>query len=239
MLRIVRAPSGISPARRYDAPDMPVTRFDPANASVFLDFDGTISTLDIGLELLERHARPGWEELDAAFIRGELGSRETIVAQWAFVDASEPELLTTALAVPLDPGFGPLVASLRAAGAEVAVVSDGFGFYVDGHCRAAAVDVNTYVNRVDWATRELEFPYGDPTCPCQQCGVCKQAPIRAATARGRTTVMVGDGASDRRAASLADVVFAKTGLAAWCDEVGHPYIPYVTLRDVHDVLLPA
>jgi 2,3-diketo-5-methylthio-1-phosphopentane phosphatase len=218
---------------------MPAPRFDPANASVFLDFDGTISTLDIGLELLERHARPGWQELDEAFIRGEIGSRETIVAQWAFVEAPEAELLATALAVPLDPGFGPLVVGLRTAGAEVAVLSDGFGFYVDEHCRAASVAVDTYVNRVDWATRELRFPFGDPTCACQECGVCKQAPIRAATARGRATVMVGDGASDRRAASLADVVFAKAGLAAWCDEVGHPYVPYVTLRDVHDALLPA
>ncbi|MCU1459666.1 MAG: haloacid dehalogenase superfamily protein subfamily phosphoserine phosphatase [Actinomycetia bacterium] len=212
-------------------------RFDPSNASVFLDFDGTVSTLDIGLVLLERHGHPGWEELDAAFVGGELGSRDTITGQWALVDASEPELLVTAMEVPLDPGFPALVADLRGAGAEVAVLSDGFGFYVEEHCRAAAVDVDLYVNRVDWTTRELRFPFGDPTCACQLCGVCKQAPIRAAAARGRTTVMVGDGASDRRAASIADIVFAKAGLAAWCGEAGVPYTSYVTLRDVRDALL--
>lgn len=216
---------------------MPVPRLDLSDTSVFLDFDGTISAFDIGLRILERHGRPGWEEIDAAFIRGEIGSRACIAAEWAFVDEPEPELQATAREVALDPGFAPLVAALRAAGAEVAVLSDGFGFYVEEHCRAAAVAVDVYANRVDWDTRELRFPFGDPTCACQSCGVCKQAPIRAAAARGRTTVMVGDGASDRKAAALADVVFAKTGLARWCEDAGVAFIPYATLSDVRDALL--
>jgi 2-hydroxy-3-keto-5-methylthiopentenyl-1-phosphate phosphatase len=216
---------------------MPTPRFDLPDTSVFLDFDGTISAFDIGLRILERHGRAGWEEIDAAFVRGEIGSRACITAEWAFVDAPGPELLATAMDVDLDPGFPALVAGLQAAGAEVVVLSDGFGFYVDAHCRAAAVPVDVYANRVDWDTRELQFPFGDPTCACQSCGVCKQAPIRAAAARGRTTVMVGDGASDRKAAALADVVFAKSGLARWCEEAGVAFIPYVTLRDVSDALL--
>ena len=73
---------------------------------------------------------------------------------------------------------------------------------------------------VDFATGELRFPHEDRCCPCSSCGVCKQAPIKDAEYRGRTTVLVGDGASDRKAALLADVVLAKGPLASWCAAFG-------------------
>ena len=81
----------------------------------------------------------------------------------------------------------------------------------DDACAPLGVDVLT--NAVDFTTGELQFPHEDRCCPCSSCGVCKQAPIKDAQYRGQTTVLVGDGASDRKAALLADVVFAKGPLA--------------------------
>jgi len=52
-------------------------------------------------------------------------------------------------------------------------------------------------------------------------------------------VLVGDGASDQKAALLVDVLFAKDGLARWCDIAGLPYRPFTTLADVHaDLFAP-
>jgi len=50
---------------------------------------------------------------------------------------------------------------------------------------------------------------------------------------------VGDGASDYKAALLADVVFAKGTLAAWCARNGIAFVPYSTMRDVLDLLVPS
>ena len=111
--------------------------FDLANASVFLDFDGTITTRDVGVHLLERLGAPEWRVLGDQYERGEIGSRECIASEWALIRGDETTLRTVASEVPLDPGFEPLVAELRAAGAEVTVVSDGFGFYVARSVRAA------------------------------------------------------------------------------------------------------
>jgi 2-hydroxy-3-keto-5-methylthiopentenyl-1-phosphate phosphatase len=47
-------------------------------------------------------------------------------------------------------------------------------------------------------------------------------------------VLVGDGASDRKAALLADVVFAKGALASWCASNGVPHIRFERLADVHE-----
>ena len=142
------------------------------------------------------------------------------------VEGDEAALRAVAAEVPLDAGFAPLVHDLRERGAEVTVVSDGFGFYVEEACAPHGVEVLT--NAVDFATRELLFPHEDRCCPCSTCGVCKQAPIKDAKYRGQTTVLVGDGASDRKAALLADVVFAKDSLA---DVVRHVRRPGVAVHD--------
>jgi 2,3-diketo-5-methylthio-1-phosphopentane phosphatase len=210
---------------------------DLSRTSVFVDFDGTISTVDVGVHVLSRTAPDGWREIDEQFRVGEIDSRECILDEWELVDADEATLRAIASEVALDPDTGPLVDALRAAGAEVTVVSDGFGFYVDDACAPFGVDVLT--NTVDFGTRELLFPHEDRCCPCASCGTCKQAPIKDAQYRGRSTVLIGDGASDRKAALLADVVFAKDTLASWCAAFGVEYTPFTALADVRRALVPS
>ena len=206
-----------------------------SRAAVFLDYDGTISTRDTGIVLLERFAPPEWRAIDDEYVRGEIGSRVCLLDEWDLLPKDEAQLRAAAIEVPLDPGLEPLVGALREAGAELAVVSDGFGFYVRD--RLAALGVPIVTNDVDWSTGALEFPNADRCCACSSCGTCKQAPIKDAKHRGLATVLVGDGASDQKAALLADVLFAKDGLARWCDRAGVPYHPFTTLADVHAVLL--
>ena len=50
--------------------------------------------------------------------------------------------------------------------------------------------------------------------------------------RGDAIVYVGDGATDRCPASLADVVFATGFLADSCTRKGIPFFPYETFGDV-------
>jgi 2-hydroxy-3-keto-5-methylthiopentenyl-1-phosphate phosphatase len=207
---------------------------DLSRTSVFIDFDGTISTFDVGRHLLDRAAPIAWWDLHEQYERGEIGSRDCISAQWALVAGDEATLRAIAAEVPLDPGFEALVRALRAGGAEVVVVSDGFGFYVHDACAALELDVLT--NAVDFATRQLRFPYEDPRCTCAACGVCKQAPIRQAREHDRVTVLVGDGASDRHAASVADVVFAKGELADWCETFGVDCVRFEKLEEVQRVI---
>ncbi len=207
---------------------------DLSHVSVFLDFDGTISRVDVGCHVLARTAPPEWWDLHEQYERGEIGSRVCIAAQWALVEGDEATVRAVAAEVELDPGFGPLVRDLRDGGAEVVVVSDGFGFYVHDACGPLSLDV--FTNSVDFVTRELHFPNQDPTCACALCGVCKPAPIRDAQRRGRTTLLIGDGASDRHAARQADVVFAKGELADWCDTNGVECVRFDVLDDVRRAL---
>ena len=77
---------------------------------------------------------------------------------------------------------------------------------------------------------------------CGRCGNCKRNVVEGlraeAAARGAypRIVFIGDGSSDRCGAQVADLVFAKLRLRAWCDENGVDYIPFETMADVITVL---
>jgi 2-hydroxy-3-keto-5-methylthiopentenyl-1-phosphate phosphatase len=205
------------------------------STTVLLDYDGTVTTVDTGVHLLERVGEPGWMAVDDEYAAGAIGSRECISRQWAMLPKDEALLREVAREVPLDPGFDDLLDGLRAAGADLLVVSDGFGFHVEEAMAARGVPVLT--NAVDWTTGDITFPNEDRCCPCTTCGTCKQAPIKDAKRAGRRTVFVGDGTSDRKAALIADVVFAKGALADWCDDAGVDHHRFDTLADVHRMLL--
>jgi 2-hydroxy-3-keto-5-methylthiopentenyl-1-phosphate phosphatase len=204
---------------------------DLASAAVFLDFDGAVTPRH--REVLVAAATAGWEAIETAYERGLVVSRERLLDQWDLVGAEPAALAGVVDQVPVDPAFAPFVRRLRAAGATVTVVSDGFGISVDDVC--ALVDVEVLTNVVD-ADGELQFPHQSRCCPCTSCGVCKQAPLKDARHARRTTVLVSDATGDRKAALLADVLFARGPLAAWCERIGVGYVPFRTLADVEAAL---
>jgi 2-hydroxy-3-keto-5-methylthiopentenyl-1-phosphate phosphatase len=105
--------------------------------------------------------------------------------------------------------------------------------------RLAAFDVPVFTNDIDFATNTVTYPHAGDRCDeCTACGTCKPAVMRGASDRGRTTVFVGDGNSDRYAARAADVVFATKSLARWCANEGIAHTPFAALADVTAVLLP-
>ena len=198
--------------------------------SVFLDFDGTISVADTGVHVLERLGGPEWFELERRYVAGEIGSRECMLGEWAALPRDRRCVEETVAEVPLDDGLLPLVELLRSAGAEVCILSDGFGFRAEEVGEQLGLPVVT--NAVDWENWAVLFPNEDLACECAECGACKRAPLRRARERGRSTVLVGDGASDVKAAPLADLVFAKGDLAAWCERNGVAFEPFSLLADV-------
>jgi len=82
---------------------------DLARAAVFLDYDGTISTRDTGVALLEQFAPPTWRTIDEEYTRGEIGSRVCLLDEWDLLPKDEASLRAAAAAVPLDPGLDDLV----------------------------------------------------------------------------------------------------------------------------------
>ena len=144
-------------------PGVDLASLDLSRTSVFIDFDGTITTVDVGVHVLTRAAPDDWRAIDEQFRHGVIDSRECILDEWDLVEGDEATLRAIASEVALDPGVGPLVDALRAAGADLTVVSDGFGFYVEDAVRPFGLDVLT--NAVDFTTRRAAVPQRGPVLP--------------------------------------------------------------------------
>jgi 2-hydroxy-3-keto-5-methylthiopentenyl-1-phosphate phosphatase len=205
----------------------------PIRAAV-IDFDGTICDHDVSEEILQAFAPPGWWEIDLEFQRGEIGSRACMVRQAALLKGSRPDMLAFALSnFRIHRTFPPFVAWARRHRIELAVASDGMGFYVEPMLRAGGVDgVRVFTNQLDMVggTPGLSFPHAHPQCV--GCGTCKMRAVRGYRQRFGPVAFVGEGHSDRFGAIYADMVFAKKHLMDICRSDGVAFSVWEDFDDV-------
>lgn len=202
---------------------------------VFLvDYDGTICLTQVTDVLMDVHVKHDlWQELDARYLRGEIGSREELAQLVAWLPAEREPVAATAAAQPHDRTFVEFVALTRELGVEIEIVSDGYGFYVEPALEALGVSglpISTASTSWETGRPQITFPSGHPSCFL--CGTCKRERVLRQRERGLHVVLVGDGTSDRFAAAHADTVFAKAPLSTWCDAAGWPYRAWSTFDDV-------
>jgi 2,3-diketo-5-methylthio-1-phosphopentane phosphatase len=207
--------------------------------TILCDFDGTVSVEDITDSLLERFGRSGWQAIEAAWKRGEIGSRDCMDRQVALLEATPAELDAHLDAMAIDRAFPAFVAAAQAAGVPLAIVSDGLDHAIRRilapHGLAGLPVVANRLQPQGAHGWRLEFPHGADGC-CS--GNCKCACAARARATRSRVLLVGDGASDFCAAGVADLVFAKHRLIEHCRAAGIPYVPVTGFADAL-ALLPA
>jgi 2-hydroxy-3-keto-5-methylthiopentenyl-1-phosphate phosphatase len=204
--------------------------------SAVIDFDGTICPNDVSEEILQAFAPPEWWDIDLEFQRGEIGSRECLVRQGALLEGDRPRMLAFVLdRFAVEPTFPPFAAWARRRGVELAVASDGFGFYVEPMLRSAGIDdMPILANRFTLAGGRpaIGFPNAHPECV--GCGTCKMNVVLGYGVLRGPVAFVGEGHSDRYGALYADLVFAKKDLVDICRQDGVSFLPWETFDDVRD-----
>lgn len=201
-----------------------------AGWSIQSDFDGTISLEDVTDTLLTRFGRPGWQDLEEAWERGEIGSRECMKGQVALLDMSEDELRAHLDGIAIDPGFAGFVRTARAYGIAVQVVSDGLD-YVIRHIlgRHGLAHLPVFANRLvrtgarSW---RMESPWASAQC-ARASGNCKcQRLAQEQSSTGARVLYIGDSSSDFCVSGEADFVLAKYKLIAHCERHGIAHQPF-------------
>jgi len=199
-------------------------------ASVLIDFDGTACPFDVSEELLTAFGSGDWRRYDDAVDRGELGLRQAAERQAAMLRASRDEMLAFALErFTVDETFPAFVAWAESKALPIALISDGFGFYVRPILeRAGLGHLNVMTN--DLVDGKLRHPYEHPVCV--GCGTCKmRAAVRFREEYG-SVAYVGEGQSDRYGALYSDLVFANKDLVRICQQDGVPYRTWESFDDV-------
>ncbi len=214
----------------------------PDLAQVWLDFDGTISRVDVLDELINRYAvNESWRLIEERWQAGLIGSRECLRQEFSLVRISARELEAFVDRIEVDPGLELLLEYLAQHRVPVTILSDGIERFIKRILARRGISrLEVYANRIVQCGERLRLicPHSHTHC---QAGAahCKCASAEQLRKPGRQTIYIGDGRSDLCPARKADRVFAK-GVLARALAVEHlAYIPFVSLRDVASALRQA
>ena len=191
------------------------------------DFDGTISLQDVTDTLLQRHGMPGWEDLEEAWERGEIGSRECMSGQVALLDMSVAELREALEQVHVDPGFVRFVDHARQLGIGVQVVSDGLDYAIQVIlAREGMGDLPIVANRLLPAAAPLEAGNALVAAGLRQRQL-QVRPARRAASRGQARAVRGRRQLGLLRLGKAEHVLAKAKLLDHCRANGIVHSAFV------------
>jgi 2-hydroxy-3-keto-5-methylthiopentenyl-1-phosphate phosphatase len=199
---------------------------------VLLDFDGTLVEPNVAIVLVAEFCPNGREvahRIDQELHGGRMTLREAWAEEVALLppDRIEEMIAYTVRNVPLRAGARELLGFLREEGIATAVVSGGLDFYIRPVLDREGIELPLFSDGMepgeDGRLRVLH-PHGHATC--RLCGICKAQVVRQELPEGGRVIFVGDGSTDRYAAEVADVVFARHRLKGYCEATGIPYLPF-------------
>ena len=210
----------------------------------FLDFDGTITTTDVVDSVLEKFADKKWKDVEAQWQAGKIGSRECLSRQIELIKAEPAQIAELVSGVKIDPYFIPFVQKAEELGVLVTIVSDGFDLFIEkilkknlgpssGYLKALPIFSNRLIAQPDGGFT-AGFPAGKV---CEHgCANCKEAVVRKLTSPDDQVLFVGDGLSDRYAAKIAHVTFAKAKLLDICKKDNIDCIHYENFKKITEWL---
>ncbi len=199
---------------------------------VFLDFDNTITRVDVLDAVIEKFSvDQEWMAYEEAWKAGRIGSRECLEAQLRSVRVTRRELAAYVQQIPLDPFFFRLLQILSRKRIPFMIVSDSFCFIIK------AILQHHGIRRAKVFANELRFEKGGvaPSFPyaskdCSRCAHCKKMHLLAHA--DKTRIYVGDGLSDVCPAFEADKIFAKDSLLAHLKAAGKSCTAFLDLEEV-------
>lgn len=205
---------------------------------LFTDFDGTVSTQDVGNRLFHHFSQGRSDDPVERWKRNEIDSRQCLLDEAAAMrDITEDELFAFIDGFAIDPTFPAFVTWARSWQIPLYVLSDGLDIYIRRLLASHGLgDLDIYANTAALENGRFRFSFPYLEGSCGQCANCKGSHIRNLRTPGSRAVYIGDGKSDLCALPEADMVFAKDFLAEHCLREGIEFLPFDDFSGITDML---
>jgi 2-hydroxy-3-keto-5-methylthiopentenyl-1-phosphate phosphatase len=213
-----------------------------ARLQVLLDFDGTLVEPNVAIVLVERFCPDGdrvAHEVDQELHAGRLTLREAWARQVALLPPDRLEEMSEFVVreIPLRRGARRFLGLLQEFQVPTAIVSGGLDFFIRPVLAREGIRYPLFADGIvsgPDSQLQVVHPYGHPTC--RLCGICKAQVTIGFGKPGISTVFIGDGSTDKYAAEVAEIVFARHRLRDYCARSGIPFYPFEDFDPVTDRL---
>ena len=198
---------------------------------VFCDFDGTITNRDSIVFLTERFgAGTGFRrDIVEAFKQGRLTITELIEQELGTVRATWEQAEAALKAnISVDPSFPEFVDWCRKNGHSLTVLSSGMMPVLD--LFIGDMGIPRFAHSVDISPQGWRYHRNKAND--------KEVILEKAKKEG-SLIYIGDGTSDVSAIPFAEILFAKSFLAEYCNDHEVDFFPYESFDDVRQVLSSA
>lgn len=215
--------------------------YDVNELAVILDFDGTITDRDTNNLIFSNLGNEVNAQIEAQFKNQEIGTRESMEKHFAQINLTESEYFQYILSrVEIRQGFLYFVQNCIENTVPLSIVSGGFENIINKMLQEQLPDfaenMNVCANRLHFHGNTIvpEFKHNFINCVKNfgPCGNCKRSYVRELQFQGYRVVFVGDGLTDRCGAETAEVVFARSKLANFCENHGISHIKYNNFTEV-------
>jgi len=206
-----------------------------SSRAVFCDFDGTITTKDTFVSVLEKFAPETASQLLPAIFRQELSLKEGISKTLGTIPARHYQATIDFIAEqPIRPGLKELIAFLNRADVPFVVISGGLTVLVEAvlkHQQLFEGVTAIYAGEVD-ATGDFLRPHSAISSDTEF--VAKAIAMEKYPADLK--IAIGDSVTDINMSLAADLVFARDRLQQYLDAKQKAYLPWSDFFEIRDYL---
>lgn len=193
------------------------------------DFDGTLVEQIVPSLVDGVVGGPDVADLDQAYRRGAIGLGEYTRRRFAGWRLTRQQLVDAVRGVTIRPGAAEVVAFCRTHAIPLRVVTSGLDAYV----LPLVAPLGIVPDEVICSRAAFTADGIVATAPDDVDGEdFKAAIVRAARARGKRVLYIGDGSNDRAAAERANFVLARRRLLEHCRARGIPHAVFDDFTDV-------
>lgn len=201
------------------------------NLFISIDFDGTVTNVDITDLIIKEFAQSEWQEAERLWEQGIIGSKECLAIQFSLIDVPIKNILEYVKNFTIDESFIEFIGFLKKFNIPFGIISDGFQVIIESLLLNAGLkDIPIYANQLIETDKGLKtiFPYADENC---SSGVCK-CKIAEKLSNRLPIIHIGDGRSDFCIAEKAEYIFSKGKLTEYCKTKNIPYCTFHSFKDI-------
>ena len=196
--------------------------------AVLTDFDDTAAAQNVAELLLNRFGDSGWRDVRQNFRDGHMDLKEYQEITFRNIQADRATMRSYVKEhANLRPYFKELWHFCRSNDIPMAVVSQGLDFYIEALLEKEGVPrVPIYAVDTEFHDGSISYHYNHAYPGKEAQGNSKGFVVESFQEQGCHVFFAGDGRSDLEAARVANVLFAHSSLARFCDDEGIPYQPF-------------